>query len=70
MSFLDIINNMPLWKSAFLLATIIIIISLVATGKTWLSLLFFIIAFILICYILTDIGWIKAPPRGWSLIGL
>jgi len=57
--FLSNLDKLPIWKLAFLLLTIIIIISLVIKGKTWLSLLFFIISFILIYFILVDIGWTK-----------
>ena len=57
--FLSNLNDLPIWKLGFLIADIIIIISLILSDKKGISILFFLIGFILLYLILKDIGWIK-----------
>jgi hypothetical protein len=57
--FLSNLNDLPIWKLGFLIADIIIIISLILSDKKGMSILFFLIGFILLYLILKDIGWIK-----------
>ena len=57
--FLSNLNDLPIWKLGFLIADIIIIISLILSDKKGISILFFLIGFILLYLILKYIGWIK-----------
>ena len=57
--FLSNLNDLPIWKLGVLIADIIIIISLILSDKKGISILFFLIGFILLYLILKDIGWIK-----------